>query len=56
MNRTVNTAAALLAGAAALAAASALGQAFPSKPIKIVIPFVAGGSSDIVGRGGIKPD
>src|SRR5258707_314394 len=26
------------------------GQAFPTKPIKIIIPFVAGGSSDIVGR------
>ena len=50
MNRTVNTVAALLAGAAALTAGSALGQAFPSKPIKVVIPFVAGGSSDIVGR------
>jgi tripartite-type tricarboxylate transporter receptor subunit TctC len=25
-------------------------QAFPSKPIRVVIPFVAGGSSDIVGR------
>jgi tripartite-type tricarboxylate transporter receptor subunit TctC len=50
MNRTVNTAAALFAAAAALAAGVAQGQAFPSKPIKIVIPFVAGGSSDIVGR------
>ena len=50
MNRTVNTVAALLAGAATLVSGSALGQAFPSKPIKIVIPFVAGGSSDIVGR------
>ena len=50
MNRTVNTVAVLLAGAAALTAGSALAQAFPSKPIKIVIPFVAGGSSDIVGR------
>ena len=47
MNRTVNTVAALLA---VLVAGSARGQAFPSKPIKIVIPFVAGGSSDIVGR------
>ena len=50
MNRTVNTAMALLAGAAALASGGALAQAFPSKPIKVVIPFVAGGSSDIVGR------
>jgi len=50
MNRMVKTAAVLLAGAASLAAGSALGQAFPSKPIKVVIPFVAGGSSDIVGR------
>jgi len=50
MNRMVNTAAALLAGAALLGAGGALGQAFPSKPIKVVIPFVAGGSSDIVGR------
>ena len=28
----------------------AIAQPFPSKPIRIVIPFVAGGSSDIVGR------
>ena len=47
MNRTVNTLAALLA---AVVAGGAQAQAYPSKPIKIVIPFVAGGSSDIVGR------
>jgi len=29
---------------------SAAAQAFPSKPIRVVIPFVAGGSSDITGR------
>jgi tripartite-type tricarboxylate transporter receptor subunit TctC len=41
----------IAAAAAALAfAGSALAQAFPSKPIRIVIPFVAGGPSDTVGR------
>jgi tripartite-type tricarboxylate transporter receptor subunit TctC len=34
----------------ALLAGSAVAQSFPSKPIRVVIPFVAGGSSDIVGR------
>ena len=33
-----------------LACATAGAQSFPSKPIRVVIPFVAGGSSDIVGR------
>jgi tripartite-type tricarboxylate transporter receptor subunit TctC len=32
------------------AGGAALAQSFPSKPIRVVIPFVAGGSSDIVGR------
>src|SRR3982751_5026625 len=46
MNRLVTSAAALLL----LGSASALAQSFPSKPIKVIIPFVPGGSSDIVGR------
>ncbi|HEY1289906.1 MAG TPA: tripartite tricarboxylate transporter substrate binding protein [Burkholderiales bacterium] len=33
-----------------LAFHAASAQSFPSKPIRVVIPFVAGGSSDIVGR------
>jgi len=33
-----------------LACIAAGAQNFPSKPIRVVIPFVAGGSSDIVGR------
>jgi tripartite-type tricarboxylate transporter receptor subunit TctC len=37
--------------AAALVASFAVqAQSFPSKPIHVIIPFVAGGSSDIVGR------
>ena len=39
-----------LALAAALLSSAALAQSFPSKPIRVIIPFVAGGSSDIVGR------
>jgi tripartite-type tricarboxylate transporter receptor subunit TctC len=46
MIRLTRTAAALCA----LLPAAAAAQSFPSKPIRIVIPFVAGGSSDIVGR------
>jgi tripartite-type tricarboxylate transporter receptor subunit TctC len=34
----------------AVASAMAHAQTFPSKPIRVIIPFVAGGSSDIVGR------
>jgi tripartite-type tricarboxylate transporter receptor subunit TctC len=34
-----------------VAASTAAGaQGYPSKPIRVIIPFVAGGSSDIVGR------
>ena len=33
-----------------LGAGSALAQTYPAKPIRVIIPFVAGGSSDIVGR------
>ena len=41
-----------IAAAACLIAlpAVAAAQAFPSKPIRVIIPFVPGGSSDIVGR------
>ncbi|RYZ00932.1 MAG: tripartite tricarboxylate transporter substrate binding protein, partial [Comamonadaceae bacterium] len=40
----------LAALALALGAGSALAQSWPTKPIKLVIPFPAGGSTDIVGR------
>ncbi len=40
----------LAAAAAGLAAGGARAQAYPSQPIKLIIPFAPGGSSDIVGR------
>jgi tripartite-type tricarboxylate transporter receptor subunit TctC len=40
--------AALAAGM--IVACAAYAQSFPSKPIRVIIPFVPGGSSDIVGR------
>jgi tripartite-type tricarboxylate transporter receptor subunit TctC len=44
MNRLVTTLLLLVASASAGA------QSFPAKPIRVIIPFVAGGSSDITGR------
>jgi tripartite-type tricarboxylate transporter receptor subunit TctC len=48
MNRRVWIAAAT--GVLAIAAAPAFGQAYPSKVIRLIVPFAPGGTTDIVGR------
>ncbi|EHR73684.1 hypothetical protein BurJ1DRAFT_4899 [Burkholderiales bacterium JOSHI_001] len=50
MNRRITVAALL-----ALAASNALAQAWPSKPIRIVVPYPPGGSSDIIARAISQP-
>ena len=40
----------VLALAAALCPAAALAQAYPSKPIRLIVPFPAGGGVDYIGR------
>ena len=47
---TMKLARAALCAALAALAGNALAQAFPNKPIKMIVPFPAGATTDIVGR------
>jgi hypothetical protein len=41
----------LVLGFAALALEPARAQSYPSKPIRLIVPFAAGGPIDVMGRG-----
>ncbi|MCX7138167.1 MAG: tripartite tricarboxylate transporter substrate binding protein [Proteobacteria bacterium] len=50
MGRVIKAGRVLLALAACLLTAPAWGQAYPNKPLKMILPFPAGGPTDIVAR------
>ena len=50
MNTSLSCAVATLAAACIALPAVTLAQAWPAKPVRVVIPWPAGGSNDIVGR------
>ncbi|TCR67027.1 tripartite tricarboxylate transporter substrate-binding protein [Bosea sp. BK604] len=48
--RMRNSFAAMLAAAALTAATQVLAQAYPTKPINVIVPYAAGGNTDVVAR------
>ena len=50
INRRILLAALTAIGLACVTASAALAQTYPTRPIKIIVPFLAGGTVDIVAR------
>lgn len=50
MQRIVSTALCWISGAGLLAQAAAFAQPYPHKPVRMIIPFAAGGATDVVVR------
>ena len=51
MNKIKSLALAVLAGASLVAAGAAAAQTYPDKPVRIIVPFTAGGLADVLARG-----
>jgi tripartite-type tricarboxylate transporter receptor subunit TctC len=50
MKKTLSCIAALMIGASLIASSAHAGDAYPSKPVRVVVGYTPGGASDIVGR------